>query len=614
MNTNFNNIENLYTDSFKDFKVEPSSKVWTNIQKRLKKKNFFHFSFVSLNIYSITIMAGLLLTALIYFFPEKNFVPVGHKPDNIITANSVVDTEYDHTNVRDEKTKIANNEDNKEKEQNHQATQQIQDNPEINKTVSEKQQNNLLAVNHVRKSKHETNNYVNKTEISDIENQETNTLHVDDGSITQSEIQETETENPELNKKTAIETEIIETESEETDIAETEIIEEGTEENIAIETEIIETETEETDIAETEIIEEGTEENNAIETEIIETETEETDITELVNTDAISNEDNINTESSIFIRNSAGREAGKMKIQEYIEISDAEEIEIFIVVNNNKLNETEIGMTENQISNFDGSNEKNFDSKPLLIFNSFLEMHTIDHLEYNDNIYLSDSLQHIDYDYYYFSKYKWSLDLYYSTLYSSPIVENRDAEYNQMSLLKDNAKQPITYYSIGCNANCQYGKWIFQSGLLYSKIGERFDYSFEKTNVDGTISQISYQSDNKYHYIEIPIIAGYTLPGNMVNYTLKAGIVNSIFITAKGKTISVDDSQQVLDIDNNLPFARTAFAIQLSIGVTFKLNDRINLLAEPYYRYSLKSVYKKDYQINQRYRISGIRLGVRYIF
>ena len=60
MNKKPKNIEQLYSESFSDFRVEPSSDLWKSISSKLAWRNFFSFSPTTLNAYYI---AGLLTIA-----------------------------------------------------------------------------------------------------------------------------------------------------------------------------------------------------------------------------------------------------------------------------------------------------------------------------------------------------------------------------------------------------------------------------------------------------------------------------------------------------------------------------------------------------------------------
>jgi len=65
-----------------------------------------------------------------------------------------------------------------------------------------------------------------------------------------------------------------------------------------------------------------------------------------------------------------------------------------------------------------------------------------------------------------------------------------------------------------------------------------------------------------------------------------------------------------------------AFQYKTNIGVGFtaaasvyyKLNDRLHLLAEPYFRYNFSPMNKEALSLQERFTTMGLRLGIRIDF
>lgn len=72
MEKKFNNIEDLFKASFDDYKLEPSDKVWSNINFRLKFKKF-----VSSKFFVGSLLVGSIVVALMLNFnkSERNIIP-----------------------------------------------------------------------------------------------------------------------------------------------------------------------------------------------------------------------------------------------------------------------------------------------------------------------------------------------------------------------------------------------------------------------------------------------------------------------------------------------------------------------------------------------------------
>ena len=48
-----------------------------------------------------------------------------------------------------------------------------------------------------------------------------------------------------------------------------------------------------------------------------------------------------------------------------------------------------------------------------------------------------------------------------------------------------------------------------------------------------------------------------------------------------------------------------------AVSVYYKVNDKIHILAEPYFRYNLSQINKENLTLKQKYNTIGLRVGVR---
>ena len=88
MNKKPKNIEQLYSESFNDFRVEPSSGLWKSISSKLAWKNFFSFSPTTLNAYYI---AGLLTIATAGALLLTKTVTDSNQETKEITINKAIE-------------------------------------------------------------------------------------------------------------------------------------------------------------------------------------------------------------------------------------------------------------------------------------------------------------------------------------------------------------------------------------------------------------------------------------------------------------------------------------------------------------------------------------------
>ncbi len=224
----------------------------------------------------------------------------------------------------------------------------------------------------------------------------------------------------------------------------------------------------------------------------------------------------------------------------------------------------------------------------------------------------------------------WSLEIYYSPLYTPNILSvNSDISEDYIKYRKNSEKALISY-SYGGNINYNFKNLTFQIGVSYTKLGEEFSKKIVKNKIDSTIiivldtfqivkydtNKITnfYNTTNEYNYFEIPLITSYNIKNKTTIFSMKMGIITGFFLNAKGQSISLKDINETIEINNDLPFMKLNFTFLVGIALEYKLDFRTSIIIEPYIRQNINSIFKKNYEISQKYRSTGLKIGVKYYF
>ncbi|MFH2094225.1 MAG: hypothetical protein ABIJ16_00890, partial [Bacteroidota bacterium] len=133
------------------------------------------------------------------------------------------------------------------------------------------------------------------------------------------------------------------------------------------------------------------------------------------------------------------------------------------------------------------------------------------------------------------------------------------------------------------------------------------------TEYDTSVTKTSRHSTNRYRYIEIPLMAGYTFKSGRFSLTPKGGLITGLLIRTSGKTLMPDYSVTGLS-ESNQPYVRPVFSLAAGIGISYMINSHFSVIADPYYRKNITSVFTKDYPVDSRFTAYGIRVGLRYTF
>jgi len=169
-----------------------------------------------------------------------------------------------------------------------------------------------------------------------------------------------------------------------------------------------------------------------------------------------------------------------------------------------------------------------------------------------------------------------------------------------------------------------------RTGINYSQIIEKF--KLEEGNIIRVIYITNSNGDtignynsigtryrnsyNKYHTIDIPLTMGYEWGNRNFHTALHAGIIANIYSWQKGSVI--DTAYKEINITTGSLSSPYQFKTNIGVGfiasasLYYKINDKMHILAEPYFRYNLSSVNKEEITLRQKFNTAGLRLGIRY--
>jgi len=168
-----------------------------------------------------------------------------------------------------------------------------------------------------------------------------------------------------------------------------------------------------------------------------------------------------------------------------------------------------------------------------------------------------------------------------------------------------------------------------RAGANYSQINEKFTFS------QGNLVQVTYiigsngdtlgsytttgtrykTTVNKYRSIDIPIAMGYEVGNGKWHANINAGVVVNIYSWQKGDVL--DTAYNPVSITTGKGSSPYQFKTNAGVGfiggvsVYYKLNDRLHLMAEPYFRYNFSPMNKDNITLKQKYQTAGLRIGIR---
>ncbi|MCK5856177.1 MAG: hypothetical protein KAG64_01735 [Bacteroidales bacterium] len=255
----------------------------------------------------------------------------------------------------------------------------------------------------------------------------------------------------------------------------------------------------------------------------------------------------------------------------------------------------------------------------------------------------------------------WSLGVFGGPAY---INSNETFVVEEGQLLYQTEKeQKIITPNLSININYHYNNWFIRSGIGYAEYGENRSYSnkiemhdtsgyatqsinnyytydttgwikdpgnsnvlipvydaiLHSDTVHSWVSQDSlyyeHQSiyaQNRFRYIEIPLMLGYEFRYKNLGLELATGVSVGFRVNSSGKFM--DSNNELVNINSsNSPYSNTMMNYIITIGINYHIGNRLSITAQPIYKTNLNSIIKSGVGSDIRYNNLGVNLGINYI-
>jgi len=221
----------------------------------------------------------------------------------------------------------------------------------------------------------------------------------------------------------------------------------------------------------------------------------------------------------------------------------------------------------------------------------------------------------------------------YFEIYGGPDVAFRNLTDTGNSAYLQKRKES-TKFSSAFSAGIRYTRVFnngmsIRTGINYSQINEKFTF------VQGNLVQITYIIDangdttgsyittgtrykttiNKFRTVDVPLLIGYELGNGRLHANINAGVIVNVYSWQKGDVL--DTAGRPVSITTGKTSSPYQFKTNIGMGFMlgtsfyYKLNEKLHLMAEPYFRYNLSPMSKEQLTLSQKYNTAGLRLGLR---
>jgi hypothetical protein len=236
---------------------------------------------------------------------------------------------------------------------------------------------------------------------------------------------------------------------------------------------------------------------------------------------------------------------------------------------------------------------------------------------------------------------KWGvMAVFTPQVVSSVYNANSDATLSWMKkYISNKEQQDKAQYSWNFGAKIFYHlnqHWLINTGILYSKIqfeeiklvnklrkdtssvfptGQDPYGNLEFADQQNLVVEVAQNSfDISFSSLEIPLQLTFQTKHKKMLYQISAGASYSYLIATRSLVFNLNDSLNVQETNDasNSRLTRHSLLILAGGAVGYQINSNLSAFAGPVFRYSLNSIYSKDYIIKQRPYYLGMEFGLKY--
>jgi len=191
-----------------------------------------------------------------------------------------------------------------------------------------------------------------------------------------------------------------------------------------------------------------------------------------------------------------------------------------------------------------------------------------------------------------------------------------DTDTGMLGELVNEVEQPIIGWSAGLDAKRDFGQhWSVLSGVHYSLRGYGSEQTYEWIAVDPVGADpdvpVSARSTFKFSYLEVPLVAMYSVGNNRLQGLLAAGMRGGLLIGATGRMIVQFGAGQEEMSDGPVEGMRRQSLMAIAcIGGSYRIGERSRLRILPEARFAMGSA--TDGPLRSSLWSVGLTFGAAY--
>jgi hypothetical protein len=229
---------------------------------------------------------------------------------------------------------------------------------------------------------------------------------------------------------------------------------------------------------------------------------------------------------------------------------------------------------------------------------------------------------------------RFYIDVLAGLAYANRTLVDKNDDLAGYAAIRDSTETSRLGFSSTVRASLVLANGIaLRSGVAYSQINEKLDlfdgtttdidiYEIKDVNgniigtqIDTIVGQRIKTTYNRLKMVDVPVILGYEVRDRDWTLSLNGGAYFNVLFEQKGEFLSPNLTPVNFTSTEEPHYEAFNSSVGMSlfgsVGLNYKVGNRLHVMAEPHFRYYMDSFTNANYPLKQNYWSVGMNVGVR---
>ncbi|NJC26618.1 PorT family protein [Neolewinella antarctica] len=206
-------------------------------------------------------------------------------------------------------------------------------------------------------------------------------------------------------------------------------------------------------------------------------------------------------------------------------------------------------------------------------------------------------------------RHRSQTEMLFGGAYANQVLTASTPEDRALLSARENSEFPEVSYQITLRQSYRFtDRIVLRGGLTYVDVRNQLDY---EEIVDNELVFTS--RNNHLRMLEVPVLAGLTIPGKRLSVSINAGPVFNLTTAVQGSYLDPDTPEPIDLRESGNYRTYTGVGYMTSLTTTYAIGKKepFVLVLEPFFKHYPGSFTRPGARIQESYWLAGLQLGIR---